>query len=71
METIFIANVTRSTFFRYEKENESDTGYKKLLLDLLTPQKDNISHWDRKDKIVLAPKKTFKYLERYYNELYM
>jgi hypothetical protein len=78
METIFITNVTQYAFFRYNKKHESDTGYNKLLLELLTPpfeedsnKKSAYSHWDRKDKIVIAPKNTHEYVERLYNELYL
>jgi hypothetical protein len=73
METIFIVNITEYSFFRYEKKDENDFGYNKLLLELLTPpdKKSPISHWAKTDKIVIA-KQYFKiYLERIYNELYL
>ena len=73
METILIVNINEKSFFRYNKKNETDTGYNKLLLELLTPpDKDSkISHWFRTDKIVFAPKHIESYVERVYNELYL
>jgi hypothetical protein len=76
METIFVVNVTQTAFFRYSR---SDGGYNKLLLELLTPQPSDensdeetcLSHWSRKDKIVIAPKHMHDYIERTYNELYL
>ena len=75
METIFIVNINENSFFRYTKKNETDLGYKKIVLELLTPphEKTKDSHWLRTDKIVFAPQKKeiYHYLERYYNELYL
>jgi len=81
METIYIVNITESSFFRYNKKNENDDGYKKILLDLVTPPpisifttiKSSNSHWSREDKIVIAPPHIpSKFFERcYYNELYV
>ena len=73
METIFIVNLNESAFFRYNKKNETDLGYNKLLLELLTPpdKKTSESHWRRDDKIVFAPTHLHNYLERTYNELYL
>ena len=73
METIFIVNITTTAFFRYNKINEADTGYNKFLLELVTPPNDktNYSHWNRKDKIVCAPKHLHNYIERTYCELYL
>ena len=73
METIFIVNLTEYSFFRYEKKDENDFGYNKLLLELLTPpdKESPISHWAKTETIVIA-KQHFKiYLERIYNELYL
>jgi hypothetical protein len=73
MDTILIVNINEKSFFRYNKKNETDTGYNKLLLELLTPpdKKTTISHWLRTDKIVFAPKHIESYVERTYNELYL
>jgi hypothetical protein len=73
METIFIVNLNVSSFFRYNKKNDTDIGYNKILLELTTPpnEKTDISHWLRSDKIVLAPKHLHNYLERTYNEIYL
>jgi hypothetical protein len=72
METIFIVNLTQSSFFRYKKKNENDDGYNKILLELVTPWPE-ISHWSREDKIIIAPKHIpSSFFDRYYyNELYM
>jgi len=82
METIYIVNLTESAFFRYNKRNESDNGYNKALLELLsTPLymnknkqyvKSSHSHWSRADNIIISPKSIpEKFLERYYNELHL
>lgn len=73
METIFIVNLDESAFFRYNKIDENDCEYNKILLELLTPpnKKTKYSHWSRSDKIVFAPKHLHNYLERTYNELYL
>ena len=70
-EEVFIVNLNEKSFFRYLKKDETDRGYNKLLLNLLTPPNVNtkISHWMRTDKIVFAPKHLHKYLEQTYNEL--
>lgn len=70
-EEVFIVNLNEKSFFRYLKKDETDSGYNKLLLNLLTPPNVNtkISHWMRTDKIVFAPKHLHKYLEQTYNEL--
>jgi hypothetical protein len=70
-EEVFIVNLNEKSFFRYLKKDETDSGYNKLLLNLLTPPNVNtkISHWMRTDKIVFAPKHLHKYVEQTYNEL--
>ena len=75
-EMIFVVNVTEKSFFGYLKKNKTDEGYNKLLLELITPpinektgKKTTISHWNRTDKIVIAPYRFHYYLERMYNEL--
>ncbi len=71
METLFIVNVDQQSFFRYKKQQELDSGYNKILSELLTSCSSNISHWSRDDKIILAPPHLFGYLEKSYNELYL
>ena len=41
METILVVNINEKSFFRYNPKNETDTGYNKLLLELLTPPYEN------------------------------
>jgi len=70
METIFVVNMDERAFFRYTKKSETDKGYNKIMLKLLTPPKNTSeSHWKKEDKIVVAPENTHNYLERLYNEL--
>lgn len=73
METIYIVNITTFSFFRYNKKNENDCEFNKILLKLLTPPNKNLiySHWNRNDKIVFAPKHLHNYIERIYSELYL
>jgi hypothetical protein len=77
METIAVLNLTQETFFCYTKKNTEDKGYNKILLEFLTPPKENLlqdtlglSHWERGDKIVFVPKKLIKYVEKKYGEIY-
>ena len=72
-QVIFIANTNEQSFFRYYKKNETDNGYNKLLLELLTPPGDNtkFSHWKRTDKIVFCPNNLHNYIEKNFNELYL
>jgi len=76
METIFILNLTQSSFFRYNKKNTTDVGYNKFLLELVTPPEDNIlgtqnlSHWGKEDKIIFVPNHLLEYVNKRYNELY-
>jgi hypothetical protein len=76
METILVLNLTQETFFRYTKKNSEDNGYNKILLEFLTPPKENLlqdtvglSHWERRDKIVFVPKKLIEYVEKKYGEI--
>jgi len=70
METIFIVNVDAQSFFRYEKQNEKDVGYNKILSKLLTPPiGETISHWLKTYKIVFSPNHLKSYVEKHYNEL--
>jgi len=70
---IIIVNITTESFFQYSMENEADTGYNQILLELLTPPniKDQYSHWSREDKIVFCPKYLYNYVKKKYNELRM
>jgi hypothetical protein len=53
-------------------KNETDKGYNKYLLQLLTPpDNDTYSHWFREDKIVFCPKHLYDYVEKNYAEIYM
>lgn len=68
---IFIVNLTTQSFFRYSMENETDKGYNTILLELLTPDEEEYSHWIREDKIVFCPKHLYNYVEKHYGELYL
>ena len=69
---MFIVNLTTKSFFRYSMKNETDKGYNKYLLQLLTPpDNDTYSHWFREDKIVFCPKHLYDYVEKNYAEIYM
>ena len=69
---VFIVNLTTQSFIRYSMKNETDKGYNKKLLELLTPEdKGSYSHWFRSDKIVFCPKNLYHYVEKNYNELYL
>jgi hypothetical protein len=46
-------------------ENQTDKGYTKKLLELLTPpEKEHYSHWFRADKIVFWTKYLYNYVEK-------
>lgn len=69
---LFVVNLTTKSFFRYSMKNETDKGYNKILLQLLTPpDKDKYSHWFREDKIVFCPKHLYNYVEKNYGEIYI
>lgn len=69
---MLIVNLTTKSFFRYSMKNESDKGYNKKLLELLTaPDNETLSHWSRDDKIVFCPKNLYKYVEQNYGEIYV
>jgi hypothetical protein len=70
---LLIVNLTTESFFRYSIKNNTDIGYNKILLELLTPP-DKIStysHWSREDNIKICPKHLHNYIEKKYNELYL
>lgn len=71
METLFIFNANQNSFFRYRKQNKNDLGYNKILLELITPYQEPLSHWSREDKIILVPPHLHTYVEKIYNELYV
>jgi hypothetical protein len=69
---IFIVNITVKSFFRYSIQNETDKGYNKKLLELLTlPNEEIFSHWLAGDKIVFCPKHLHPYVEKMYGEIYL
>ena len=69
---IFIVNLTVRSFFRYYKKNQTDKGYNKYLLELLTsPNEEDYSHWAKEDKIVFCPEHLRDYVNKYYGELYL
>lgn len=69
---MFIVNLTTQSFIRYAMENETDKGYNKKLLELLTPpDKERYSHWFRGDKIVFCPQNLYNYVEKNYSEIYL
>jgi hypothetical protein len=76
METIFILNLSQETFFRYTKNNVLDLEYNKILSELVTKPEEillktttDLSHWDRKDKIIFVPKHLMGYVEKKYGEI--
>jgi hypothetical protein len=72
MEQLFILNLTRDTFFRYNKVSPEDDGHNKILQELLTPPtpKEKISHWARTDRVIMVPKHLHDHVNKYYRELY-
>lgn len=70
---MFIVNLTTNSFFRYSMQNQTDKGYNKLLLQLLTPptKNDTVSHWSRNDKIVFCPKHLENFVQQNYSEIYV
>ena len=70
---LIVVNLTTESFFRYLMINETDKGYNKILLDLLTPpnEKSKYSHWSRKDTIKICPEHLHGYVKKKYNELYV
>jgi hypothetical protein len=62
---IFIVILPRQSFICYSMENQTDKGYTKKLLELLTPpEKEHYSHWFRADKIVFWTKYLYNYVEK-------
>jgi hypothetical protein len=53
-------------------KNETDNGYNKDLLQLLTTQEnETYSHWFRSDNIVFCPKHLYEYVEKNYAEIFV
>jgi hypothetical protein len=69
---MLIVNLTTQSFFRYFMKNETDNGYNKDLLQLLTTQEnETYSHWFRSDNIVFCPKHLYEYVEKNYAEIFV
>ena len=69
---ILIVNLTTQSFFSYFMENDTDKGYNRKLMELLTPPRKQMnSHWSRNDKIVFCPTHLRTYVEKNYGKLYM
>lgn len=64
---MLIVNLTTQSYFRSSKNK-----YYNILLELLTPQEyESISHWSKKDKIVICPKHIENYVEKKYAEVFI
>jgi hypothetical protein len=68
---IFILNLTQEVYFRYTLQYPEDTGFKRVLKELLTPpsEKENWSNWLKSDRIVFVPVHLMPYVEMHYGEI--
>jgi len=68
--SLFLLNITCGSFIRVDGIKTPE--YNKKLNELLKPfEKEKISHWNKRDKIVIVPENLNNYVEKRYGEIYV
>jgi hypothetical protein len=67
---LLILNLTQSAFIRVDGIKTME--YNQKMNELLTIfEKDDLSHWNKTDKIIIVPENLNDYVEKIYGEIYI
>ena len=68
---LLILNMTEENYISYEKQFYDDKGYMNLVKELLkTEERDMVSRWNKKDKIVFVPNHLEEYVKKTYGKVF-
>jgi len=68
---LLILNMTEENYISYEKQFYDDKGYMNLVKGLMkTEERDMVSRWNKKDKIVFVPNHLEEYVKKTYGKVF-